>query len=82
MGDSALNTSDADWYDVVRRTDGTVICSFPAGDRFLVYRSGGLISMRPLLDEEIIFTPNAVVQFLTCLGYRIDGPSDNMISSV
>ena len=82
MGDSALNTSDADWYDVVRRTDGTVICSFPAGDRFLVYRSGGLISMRPLLDEEIIFTPNAGVQFLTCLGYRIDGPSDNMISSV
>jgi len=57
------------------------MCSFPAGDRFLVYRSGGLISMRPLLDEEIIFTPNAVVQFLTDLGYRIDGPSDNMISS-
>ncbi|WP_238084494.1 hypothetical protein [Pseudescherichia vulneris] len=82
MGDSALNLSDADWYDVVRRTDGTVMCSFPAGDRFLVYRSGGLISMRPLLDEEIIFTPNAVVQFLTGLGYRIDGPSDNMISSV
>lgn len=82
MGDSALNSSDADWYDVVRRTDGAVICSFPAGDRFLVYRSGGLISMRPLLDEEIIFTPNAVVQFLMGLGYRIDGPSDNMISSV
>ncbi len=38
--------------------------------------------MRPLLDEEIIFTPNAVVQFLTGLGYRIDVPSDNMISSV
>jgi len=82
VGDSALNSSEADWYDVVRRVDGVVMCSFPAGDRFLVYRSGGLISMRPLLDEEIIFTPNAVVQFLTSLGYRIDGPFDNMISSV
>lgn len=82
MGESALNSSDVDWYDVVRRTDGTVICSFPGGDRFLVYRSGGLISMRPLLDEEIIFTPNAVVQFLTGLGCRIEGLSDNMISSV
>ncbi len=38
--------------------------------------------MRPLLDEEIIFTPTAVVQFLTTLGYRIQRPSDNMISSV
>lgn len=38
--------------------------------------------MRPLLDEEIIFTPTAVVQFLTDLGYRIQKPSDNMISSV
>lgn len=47
-----------------------------------VYKSGGLISMRPLLDEEIIFTPTAVVQFLTDLGYRIQRPSDNMISSV
>lgn len=82
MGDSDLNPSEDDWYDVVRRADGAVMCSFPGGDRFLVYRSGGLISMRPLLDEEIIFTPNAVVQFLTGLGYRIDGPSDNMVSSV
>jgi len=75
-------SSEPDWYDVVRRADGAVLCSFPGGDRFLVYKSGGLISMRPLLDEEIIFTPTAVVQFLTTLGYRIQRPSDNMISSV
>lgn len=80
--DCALNPFEPDWYDVVRRADGAVLCSFPAGDRFLIYKSGGLISMRPLLDDEIVFTPTAVVQFLTDLGYRIQRPSDNMISSV
>ena len=82
VSDSDINPSESDWYDVVRRNDGSVVCSFPAGDRFLIYRSGGLISMRPLLDEEIVFTPTAVVQFLTSIGYRIEKPSDNMISSV
>ena len=41
-----------------------------------------MISMRPLIDEEEVFTPNGFMQFLRRLGYRVTPPSDNMKSTV
>nr|WP_072205589.1 hypothetical protein [Klebsiella aerogenes] len=73
--------NDQAWYDVVRRTDGVVICSFPSTGRHLVYRSDGIISMRPLLPEEEIFTLNGFMRFAERLGYRVTPPSDNMKST-
>ena len=50
------------WYDVVRRSDGAIICSFPAEGRHLIYRVNGIISMRPLLPEEEVFTLNGFMK--------------------
>ncbi|MFP2165953.1 hypothetical protein ACLEYI_13430 [Enterobacter ludwigii] len=49
----AFNADDH-WYDVVRRADKAVIYSFPAEGRYLVYRVNGIVSLRPLLEEEEI----------------------------
>jgi len=69
-------TADDQWYDVVRRGDKAVIYSFPADGRYLVYRVNGLVSLRPLLEDEEIFTLNGFMQFATRLGYRLIPPSD------
>lgn len=74
--------ADHSWYDVVRRSDGAIICSFPAEGRHLIYRANGVVSMRPLLPEEEIFTLNGFMRFAERLGYRIITPSDNMKSTV
>lgn len=42
-------------YNLVRCSDGKTVFSFPAGGRYLVDTSNGLQSMRPLMDDEIIF---------------------------
>lgn len=73
-------TSDSQWYDVVRRADKTVIYSFPADGRYLIYRVNGLVSLRPLLEDEEIFTLNGFMQFATRLGYRLIPPSDIILS--
>lgn len=70
--------SNNTWYDVVRRTDGAIIYSFPAEGRHLVYRVNGVVSVRPLLSDEEIFTLNGFMKFAEDLGYRIIPPSDNM----
>lgn len=70
-----------DFYDLVRRSTGEVVCSVRASGRYLVYTTNGVASMRPLLEDEIIFTQTAVVQFLRSVGYRITPPSDNMKST-
>lgn len=72
---------DQTWYDVVRRTDGAVVCSFPSSGRHLVYRTNGVISMRPLLPDEEIFTLNGFMRLAERLGYRVLPPSDNMKST-
>ncbi|WP_449576164.1 hypothetical protein [Lelliottia nimipressuralis] len=79
---SSTNTITADdhWYDVVRRADKEVIYSFPAYGRYLVYRVNGLVSLRPLLEDEEIFTLNGFMQFATRLGYRLIPPSDIILS--
>jgi hypothetical protein len=73
-------TTDDHWYDVVRRADKVVIYSFPADGRYLVYRVNGLVSLRPLLEDEEIFTLNGFMQFATRLGYRVLSPSDIILS--
>ncbi|WP_410739041.1 hypothetical protein [Citrobacter sedlakii] len=78
MSDSAFHTSEDNWYDIVRRSDGCVLFSFPSSGRHLIYRVNGIVSMRPLLDDEEVFTPNSFVQFIRRLGYRVTPPSDNM----
>lgn len=81
MSDSIEVPDDHVWYDVVRRSDVAIICSFPAEGRHLIYRANGIISMRPLLPDEEIFTLNGFMKFAERLGYRVLPPSDNMKST-
>ncbi|MEA4549804.1 hypothetical protein VBR30_17225 [Klebsiella pneumoniae] len=81
MSDGIEVPTNHSWYDVVRRSDGAIICSFPAKGRHLIYRVNGIISMRPLLPEEEIFTLNGFMKFAERLGYRVLPPSDNMKST-
>lgn len=68
--------TDEHWYDVVRRDDQSVVYSFQSEGRYLIYRANGVISLRPLLEEEQIFTLNGFMQFATRLGYQVIQPSD------
>ncbi|HHT1368299.1 TPA: hypothetical protein ACTYDP_004991 [Klebsiella pneumoniae] len=81
MSDGIEVPTNHSWYDVVGRSDGAIICSFPAEGRHLIYRVNGIISMRPLLPEEEIFTLNGFMKFAERLGYRVLPPSDNMKST-
>lgn len=69
-----------DWYDIVRRSDGRVVASFGSEGRHLIYRQNGLISLRPMLEDELVFTPRAMVRFLNRCGYTVSPPPDNLIS--
>ncbi|ELX6092045.1 hypothetical protein SJ371_004511 [Salmonella enterica] len=82
MNGSVLYVSNNGWYDIVRRSDGCIVFSFPSSGKYLIYRVNGIVSMRPLLDDEEVFTPNGFVQFIRRLGYRVTPPSDNMKSTV
>ncbi|MBM6605641.1 hypothetical protein JTF19_05605 [Enterobacteriaceae bacterium RIT814] len=70
-----------DWYDIVRRSDGKLIGSLPLDSRCLVYSKNGMVSCRPLLEDEGIFNLSSGTRFLRRLGYRITQPSDIMIST-
>ncbi|EOX4115112.1 hypothetical protein ACPIMT_000833 [Raoultella ornithinolytica] len=72
------NYVDNSWFDIVRRSDGFIVASFPAERRHLVYRVNGVVSIRPLLPDEETFTLNGFMRFAEKLGYRIIPPSDNM----
>lgn len=72
---------DNSWFDIVRRSDGFIVASFPAERRHLVYRVNGVVSIRPLLPDEETFTLNGFMRFAEKLGYRIIPPSDNMQST-
>nr|WP_276581602.1 hypothetical protein [Enterobacter cloacae] len=72
--------SEDTWYDIVRRSDGCVVFSFPSSGRHLIYRVNGIVSLRPLLEEEEIFTLNGFMQFAKRLGYRVTPPSDIILS--
>ncbi|HGW6236740.1 hypothetical protein R6I05_17765 [Escherichia coli] len=62
-------------YDLVRRADGKNVFSLPAGGSYLVDTSNGLQSMRPLLDDEIIFTVESAARFLRKIGYQVIPPA-------
>ncbi|HBQ5958251.1 TPA: hypothetical protein L7639_004071 [Klebsiella pneumoniae subsp. pneumoniae] len=62
----------------MRRTDGAIIYSFPAEGRHLLYKINGVVSVRPMLSDEEIFTLNGFMRLAEKLGYRIIPPSDNM----
>lgn len=75
--------SDSDsYYDLVKRSTGEVVCSIRAAERYLVYTTNGLTSIRPLLEDEIIFTPSAMIHFLQRAGYRVSPASDIIHSTV
>ncbi len=78
MSDSKEQT---DWYDIVRRSDGTVVGSMSLERRYLVYTRNGMVSCRPLLEDEGIFNLSTGTRFLRRLGYRLAEPSDIMIST-
>ncbi|WP_336657637.1 hypothetical protein [Leclercia adecarboxylata] len=78
MSDSKEQT---DWYDIVRRSDGTVVGSMSLERRYLVYTRNGMVSYRPLLEDEGIFNLSTGTRFLRRLGYRLAEPSDIMIST-
>lgn len=80
MSSANALTKNDQWYDVIRRADNTVVYSFPANGRYLFYQLNGLVSLRPLLEDEEIFTLNGFMQFATRLGYRLIPPSDTIIS--
>lgn len=72
-------------YAVIRCHDRAVVAKFDVsedGGRALMYYHDGLFSFRPMLENESVFTPTAIVQFLTRNGYRVTPPSDIMISTV
>ncbi|END1364420.1 hypothetical protein ABLL29_004567 [Salmonella enterica subsp. enterica] len=62
-------------YDLVRRSTGEIVCSFPDGGRHIVTTENGLFSVRPLLAEETVFTPASMIQFLTRCGYQVTPPT-------
>lgn len=70
-----------DWYDIIRRTDGKLVGSMLLESRCLVYCRNGMVSCRPLLEDEGIFNLSSGTRFLRRLGYRITQPSDIMIST-
>ncbi len=78
MSDSKEQT---DWYDIVRRSDGTVVGSMSLERRNLVYTKNGMVSCRPLLEDEGIFNLSSGTRFLRRLGYHVKQPSDIMIST-
>nr|DAI67105.1 MAG TPA: hypothetical protein [Caudoviricetes sp.] len=49
--------------------------------RYLVYTRNGMVSCRPLLEDEGIFNLSTGTRFLRRLGYRLAEPSDIMIST-
>lgn len=60
LSNSALQKSEDSWYDIVRRSDGCVVFSFPSSGRHLIYRVNGMVSMRPLLDDEEVLLPTVL----------------------
>ncbi|RJT27691.1 hypothetical protein [Buttiauxella izardii] len=58
-------------YDLVRRSDGKVMDSFLSGGRWQLYTTNGIVSVRPLEEDEIIFTPAGMIQLLRRVGYRV-----------
>ncbi|HCI9655316.1 hypothetical protein [Enterobacter hormaechei] len=62
-------------YNLVRCSDGKTVFSFPAGGRYLVDTSNGLQSMRPLMEDEIIFTVESAARFLKRIGYQVIPPA-------
>ncbi|APZ06968.1 hypothetical protein BWI95_18925 [Kosakonia cowanii JCM 10956 = DSM 18146] len=70
-----------DWYDIVRRSDGKLMGSMPLESRNLVYIKNGMFSCRPLMEDESVFNLSSGTRFLRRLGYRLEQPSDIMIST-
>lgn len=70
-----------DWYDIIRRSDGKLIGSLPLESRCIIYTRNGLVSCRPLLEDEGIFNLSSGTRFLCRLGYLVPQPSDIMIST-
>ena len=64
-----------DIYDLVRRADGKAVYRFPVGGRYLVDTSNGIQSMRPLMEDEIIFTVESAARFLKKIGYQVIPPA-------
>ncbi|MBW3191144.1 hypothetical protein KZC34_19800 [Salmonella enterica subsp. enterica serovar Javiana] len=58
-----------------------MVVSFPSSGRRPLYRVNAMVSMRTLLGDEEVFTPNGFMHFIRRLGYRVTPPSDNMKST-
>ena len=76
------------WYDVVRRSDGAIICSFPAEGRHLIYRVNGIISKCKLgsvleADYKLVRNPAFHRRYfaLLNLGFEYWEPTGGAISS-
>lgn len=67
-------------YAIVK-SDGCVVAKIPSDNRYLVYSSNGLLSCRPLLDDEGVFNITSGTCILRRLGYRVTQPSDMIIST-
>ncbi|MGG6031451.1 hypothetical protein [Salmonella enterica] len=51
MSNSALQKSEDSWYDIVRRSDGCVVFSFPSSGRHLIYRVNGMVSNGSVIQQ-------------------------------
>lgn len=58
-------------FDVIRRSDGMVMNQISSGNRYMVYTLNGLVSVRPLMADEIVGTPKLFEQILERAGYRL-----------
>lgn len=73
-----MGTETLTSYDVVRRDDGVVICSFemPDAGRALLYRNGDELTFSKVFADEIVGTPTLFTQMLERAGYRVSLLSD------
>ncbi|HAT2600452.1 TPA: hypothetical protein JD836_19630 [Citrobacter freundii] len=62
---------DLEIFDVVRRSDGMVMNHIYPGNRYMAYTQNGLVSVRPLMADEIVGTPKLFEQMLERAGYDL-----------
>lgn len=62
---------DCEIFDVIRRSDGMVMNHIYSGNRHMVYTQNGLVSVRPLMADEIVGTPRLFEQMLERAGYDL-----------
>lgn len=73
-----LKFSDAG-YAVVRCSDCVVVAklhAFPDCERAVMYRDADMLTIAPLMPDEIVGTPTLFAQMLERAGFRVSRPEN------